>query len=78
MPQAVPARHLATKTCVLTQISVGFVVEKRHWVRSPPMYFGPPCATSRKDEYSIPDVVVGIFHGLILPAAVWSWVRVSL
>ena len=35
-------------------------------------------ATSRKAAVSIPDVVIGIFNELILPAALWSWDRLKL
>jgi len=51
MPQAVTGRSLARKIRVRTQISVS-------------KYFGSPCVTSRKVACSIPDAVVGIFHGL--------------
>jgi hypothetical protein len=36
------------------------------------------CGTNRKVAGSIPDGVIGIFIGIILPIALWSWGRLSL
>jgi len=35
-------------------------------------------ATSRKVAGLIPDFVIGFFVGVILPAALWPWVWLSL